>query len=161
MAPGNLTISDSSSRQGLSCYLDVGRHDTRIDNITSISDVEGSEPPLLHPRHSYETNIFSPRKRFVSKRFLCNIWQSRHSTPDISMIRRQKTLISSLENWTGRYVRLSFETYSSTRSLFLIIYYPELTIEYFNVSYSFLCIKIHGETCIHYRWYGREKRNGQ
>lgn len=44
MAPGNLTISDSSSRQGLSCYLDVGRHDTRIDNITSISDVEGSEP---------------------------------------------------------------------------------------------------------------------
>lgn len=44
MAPGNLTISDSSSRRGLSCYLDVGRHDTRIDNITSISDVEGSEP---------------------------------------------------------------------------------------------------------------------
>lgn len=118
--------------------------------------------PASFVRNEY---FFASKKIRIEKISLQHIWQSRHSTPDISMIRRQKTLISSLENRpvrTGRYVRLSFETYSSTRSLFLIIYYPELTIEYFNVSYPFLCIKIHGEsTCIHYRWYGREKRNGQ
>lgn len=130
MAPGNLTISDSSRRR-LSCYLDVGRHDTRIDNITSISDVERSNA-VVAPASFVRTNIFSPRKRFVSKRFLEHLTIA--SLQIYLWFSRRR---SSRKSTCTNDIRLSFETYSSTRSLFLIIYYPELIIKYFSVSFFY------------------------
>lgn len=149
MAPGNLTISDSSRRR-LSCYLDVGLHDTRIDNITSISDVERSNVVVAPASFATNEYFFASKKIRIEK---ISRTSDNRVTPDISMI-QQKTFLSKINPLPRYDIRLPFETYSSTRSSIVIFNYSlswtELIIKYFIVSYSFF-IEIRGETCIYYR----------
>lgn len=136
MAPGNLTISDSSRRR-LSCYLDVGLHDTRIDNITSISDVEWSNVVVAPASFATNEYFFASKKIRIEK---ISRTSDNRVTPDISMI-QQKTFLSKINPLPRYDIRLPFETYSSTRSSIVIFNYSlswtELIIKYFIVFFFY------------------------